>query len=546
MKNIIAIFNQKKSTSNGKMTHSHLRITIALTLFLLLVVSPLYTGCGTPVNTDEALDLWDVGPITLDPAISSELSSHMYIMQIFSGLVRLDEKLKVQPDIAEKWEVSDDGTSYTFFIRNDVSFHNGKTLTAADVKYSLERACLPSTQSNTAATYLGDIVGVPDMLTGKATEISGINIIDDYTITITIDAPKAYFLSKLSYPTAFIVDKSNVSEGNEWWREPNGTGPFRLIKWIPDDIVIMEPNESFYRKPPHIDRLVFHLLSGMPMALYEMAEIDIAPVYEDYIDRVLDKKGPFFNELYIYPELSLYYIGFNTLKPPFDNVDIRKSFCHAVNKDKIIRGTYKSMVSRADGILPPGIPGYNEDVIGLHYNVQKAKDLIAGSEYGTVENLPPITITTSGWGNAIPENLGAIIQDWKQNLGVDVVVRQVEPEIFLYSLREDVDEMYMMGWVADYPDPQNFLDNLFRTGAEYNTGNYSNPVVDALLEKAAVESDETTRISLYREAEIMLLNEAPCLPLWFGQNYELIRPYVKDYSLNAMGMPLFEQVSIER
>ncbi|MEJ2738567.1 MAG: peptide ABC transporter substrate-binding protein [Dehalococcoidia bacterium] len=500
--------NRKKFISGRNSTNTHIRVAIAFILFFILIVAPLLSGCSTSAGTGDALNLWDAGPITLDPAISSELSSHMYIMQIFSGLVRLDEKLKVQPDIAEKWNVSDDGKSYTFFLRDDVRFHNGKALSAADVKYSLERACQPATGSNTAATYLGDIVGVPDVLTGKVTEISGVQVIDDSTIMITIDAPKAYFLSKLAYPTAFVVDKSNVAQGSEWWREPNGTGPFRLTKWVPDDIVILEPNESFYRNPPTINRLVFHLLSGMPMALYEMNEIDIAPVYEDNIDRVLDKKGPFFDELHIYPELSLYYIGFNTLKPPFDNVDIRKAFCYAVNKEKILRGTLKNMVSKADGILPPGIPGYNENVVGLEYDVQKAKDLIAGSEYGSVENLPPITITTSGWGNNIPENLGAIIQDWKQNLGVDVVVRQVEPEIFLYSLREDVDEMYMMGWVADYPDPQNFLANLFRTGAEYNTGNYSNPVIDALLDKAAIESDEATRINLYREAEMMLIEDA--------------------------------------
>lgn len=546
MKHIAFLIKTVYSSTSREVIYKHFGIAFYIIITLLLLVTlPLQTGCETS-STPGTLNLWDTGPITLDPAISSEMSSHMYITQIFSGLVRLDEKLEIQPDVAEKWQISDDGTSYTFFLRKGITFHDGRELTADDVKYSFERACDPETGSNTASTYLGDIVGVPARIEGKTTEISGIKVIDDHTISISIDAPKSYVLSKLAYPTAFIVDKHNVESGNEWWRQPNGSGPFKLVKWKPDDILILEPNRYFYRKPADIDQIVFHLLSGLPIALYETADIDIAPVYEDYINRVTDKKGPFFNELHIYPELSMYYLGFNTLKPPFDNVDIRKAFCHAINKEKIIQGTINGMYSRADGILPPGMPGYNEDIRGLEYNVEKAKALIASSKYGDAKNLPPITITVSGWGGIIPDNLGAVILDLKQNLGVEVNVRQIEPEIFLYSLRNETDEMYMMGWVADYPDPQNFLEYLFRTSAEYNTGNYSNPALDSLLEQAAVELDEAVRVELYQQAEKIVVDDAPCLPLWFGQNYVLVRPYVKNYALNAMGMPLFERVTIEQ
>ena len=281
------------------------------------------------------------------------------------------------------------------------------------------------------------------------------------------------------------------------------------------------------------------------MALYEMGEIDVTPVNEYHIDRVTDEKGHFYKELAIFPELSFFYIGFNVQKPPFDDANIRQAFCHAVNKERIIKLLFKGTATVANGILPPGMPGYNESLRGLDYDVAKARSLIATSKYGSIDNLPPITITDAGIGGNIQDYLGAIIQDWHQNLGVEVTVRQLEPEVFPYHLKEEVDEMFISGWIADYPDPQNFLDLLFHTGAEYNTGNYTNPDLDTLLDQASVEPDETARLALYQKAEQILVNEAPCLPLWFGQNYVLVKPYVKNYKLTDFGIPSLNQVYIQ-
>ena len=281
------------------------------------------------------------------------------------------------------------------------------------------------------------------------------------------------------------------------------------------------------------------------MAMYETNEIDVVPVYQDYIDAVRDEKGPFYKELMVAPELSFFYIGFNIKKPPFDDANIRRAFCHAIDKQRIIDVILKSMVDKAEGILPPGMPGYNEKLKGLEFNISEAKRLIATSKYGNVANLPPITLTTSGWGGNIPEYLGATIQQWHENLGVEVTVRQLEPENFLYYLKEEKDELFVMGWVADYPDPQNFLDNLFRTDSEYNYSEYSNTEFDTLLARAAIEGDETTRIAMYQQAEEMLVNEAPCLPLWFNVNYTLVKPHVKGYKLNPLGIADFSKVYIE-
>ncbi|MBI2328436.1 MAG: peptide ABC transporter substrate-binding protein, partial [Chloroflexi bacterium] len=492
------------------------------------------------------LNLYDSDyPHTLDPAVSGEARSHQYIMQLFGGLVRLDDNLQPAPDIAREWRVSNDGRTYTFYLRRDVRFHNGREVKARDFKYSWERASDPATGSLTASTYLGDIVGVREALAGGNREIGGIKVINDYTLEVTIDAPKSYFLSKLTYPTAFVVDRANVESGREWWRRPNGSGPFRLREGDDNSRLVLERNEIYYGKRAEVDSVVFQILSGVPMNLYETGKIDITDVYIDYIDKVTDKAGPFYRELIIVPELSFHYIGFNATKPPFDDVNIRRAFSQAIDKDKLVSLVVRNMAQPADGILPPGMPGFNEDLPGLNYDVAEARQLIRESRYGDVSKLPPITITTSGWGGLISQELEAIIHQWRQNLGVEVTVRQLEPSRFFYNLKEEKDEMFEIGWIADYPHPQNFLDILFHSGSDSNYGEYSNPEVDALLDRAGVEPDSKLSLALYQQAEQKLVEDAASLPLWFGENYILVKPYVSGYNLNPMGLARLNEVSVK-
>lgn len=518
---------------------------------VVLLGSILLAGCQAPqkapapAGEGTVLNLYNIDPLTLDPAVSGEVTSHQYITQLFGGLVRLDDNLEPAPDIAREWEVSDDGRTYTFSLRRDVRFHDGREVKAEDFKYSWERASAPATGSMTAATYLGDIVGVAEVLAGGTKEISGVRVVDDYTLQVTIDAPKSYFLAKLTYPTAYVVDRANVESGANWWHNPNGTGPFKLKQWDENSLFVLERNELYYGDLARVNSIVFHLLAGVPMNLYETGEIDVTGVGLGYIDKVTDKAGAFYRELEVVPELSFFYIGFNATRPPFDDADIRRAFSMAVDKDKLASLVFRDMVQRADGILPPGMPGFNEELKGLKYDVKRAKELIAASKYGDVSNLPPITITTSGWGGLISSELEAIIEEWRRNLGVEVKVRQLEPLRFLYNLREEKDEMFMIGWVADYPHPQNFLEILFYSGVDNNYGEYSNPEVDALLKRAGVELESEVSLGLYQQAEQKLVEDAAALPLWFGKNYILVKPYVNGYDLNPMGLAMFNKVSVE-
>ena len=490
------------------------------------------------------LNLYGVDPYTLDPAVSGDATSHEYILQLFGGLVRLGDDLEPAPDIAQSWEVSDDGRTYTFYLRDDVVFHDGTEVTADDFEYSWERACAPDTDSQTALAYLGDIVGVEEVLDGEVEDISGVEVVGDYTLQVTIDEPKSYFLSKLTYPTAFVVDSANAESGRGWWRHPNGTGPFKLRQWEKDNSLVLERNELYYGEVANIDFVVFQLFSGVPMNMYELGEIDVTGVSISYIDKVTDKRGPFYQDLRVVPQLSFSYIGFDCSEPPFGDVNIRRAFSHAVDKDKVVSLVFRDMMQRADGVLPPGMPGFNEDLSGLDFDVERAKQLITDSEYGDVSNLPPITITVMGRGAEIPSWLGAVISQWRDNLGVEVEVRQLEPQWFLYHLAEEKDDMFYFGWIADYPHPQDFLDVLFRSGAENNYGEYSNPDVDALLDRANVEMDGEVSFALYQQAEQVIVDDAACFPLWFVENYVLVKPYVSGYELTPMGFALLNKVSI--
>jgi len=497
---------------------------------------PTVTGGGT-------LKLYGTNPYTLDPAVSGDVNSSSYIIQIFNGLVRLDDNLEPAPDIASSWDISQDKLTYTFHLRHDVVFQDGKKLTAADVKYSWERACNPDTRSAVAMTYLGDIVGVSDVVSGKADQISGVIIVDDYTLKVTIKSPVSYFLARLTYPTAMVVDKKNVTS-SQWWRNPNGTGPFKLKEWQDNSLLVLERNNRYFGEKSGVETVEFQMLAGLPMNLYETGAIDVTSISSDYIDRVMDPAGPFKTQLVVSPQLSFDWVGFNTNEAPFDDINVRKAFTMAVDKDKIISLILRDLVDRADGILPPGIPGYNKNLKGIGYDPVAAKAALKASKYGDAAHLPSITLTTSGYGNSVSPVLEALVVQWRDILGVEVKIRQLDPDYYIYHLTKEKDQMFDMGWVADYPHPQDFLDVLFHTGADNNFAEYSNPAIDAVMDAAALEPDTAKSLGMYQQAEQMLVDDAAVIPLYFGQNYELIQPYVKGYVLNAMGFAWLNKVTL--
>jgi oligopeptide transport system substrate-binding protein len=509
---------------------------------------------GTPAApvTGGELRLLGRDPLTLDPACASDVDSANYIVEVFSGLVTIDREQQIVPDIAESLpEVSDDGTVYTFHLRRGVLFHKeDRQVTASDVKYSMERALDPDTQSTVAEVYLGDILGAKEFVDGAADEVTGLEVVDNYTLRITIDAPKPSFLAKLTYPTGFVVDRRQVEgstcfSNTNWQRKPNGTGPFKLKEWDLGQRIVLEPNGRYHLGAPSLGRVEYILGGGSAITMYENDEIDVTGVGLNDIERVRDPAEPLNQEFHEAPRMDIWYIGFNVEEEPFDDPKVRQAFAHAIDKDKLIEVVLLDAVVEADGILPPGIPGFNENLQGLELDLEKAQELLAESEYGGPEGLPDIEIASSGRGASVGPVSEAVLAMWEENLGVKVSTRQTEFATFLRDLRDGKFQMFELGWVADYPDPENFLKIQFYSGSSNNYSQYANSEVDRLLEEADAETDEATRLSLYQQAEQIIVNEAPWIPLFHDKFSVLIKPYVEGYTLPPFVIPRLRYVQIE-
>ena len=487
-------------------------------------------------------------PTSLDPHQIGDVTSSVVVGEIFGGLVTLSLDYQPVLDLAGSCSISPNGTVYTFVLRENAMFHNGKAVTARDVKWSFERAADPSTLSANAQNYLGDIIGVHEKLNGSASEVSGVRVIDDRTIEFTIDSPKSYFLSKLSYPTAYVLDPDQVTTDDSWLEQPNGTGPFKLGSYDVGELLMLERNDLYHLGPPHIQSIQMILSGGSAMIMYENNEIHLTGVGIDDLPRLLDPNDPLNPELHRSPQdFDVFYVGLNVDEPPFDDANVRKALNYAIDLDSIAENVLDGRVSPARGVIPPGFPSYTENLRSYSYDPELARELLQQSTYAAdleSGNLPRITLSISGsFGAAIPSYLEVMLEQWRSELGIEVDIQQTEWATFLQDVNDTKYQMFALGWVADYPDPENFLDILFRTGSENNNTNYSNPEVDRLLKEASVERDRDRRFQLYNQVEQLILDDAPWVWTWFsGEGYALIKPEVSDYFLLQMSIPKYRYV----
>ena len=504
------------------------------------------TDSAEPLEGGRFVRLY-VDPPTLDPHLTTDATSAQVIVEVFGGLVTIDRNLDVVPDLAESWDISADGRVYTFRIRPDAVFHDGKPVTAEDVRWSLERVTDPLTEAPNVDQYLGDIVGVDAKLAGDVLEISGVQVINGRTIEITIDASKSFFLAKMTYPTAFVLDRENIEANpKNWFRKPNGTGPFKMTEYKVGETLILSRHDAYHLGSAKVAEVEMILSGGTSMLMYENDEIDIAGVGLADLDRLLEPSHSLNAELTrAAPSFSVQYIGLNVNEPPLDDVKVRQALNLAIDKREIATIVLGDQVVPAKGILPPGFPGFSESVSGYKFDPIKAKQLLLESKYGNdLDNLPPITITTPGsFGANVSLDMEVVLAMWEKNLGITTEFQQTEFATFLKDLNKRRFQMFDIGWIADYPDPENFLDILFYSDSSNNHTNYNNPEVDALLEKARVETDETLRFSIYNEVEQTILDDAPWIPLWYsGERYLLVKPNVHDYLLTPLIIPKLRHV----
>lgn len=501
------------------------------------------------LNREETLVLQGFDPAeeALDPA-RTEGSAAGYVGLLYRGLVRLNPQLQVVPDLAADWAVSEDGTVYTFTLRDGIAFQNGEPITADDVIYSWERAADPETDSRTANTYLGDIVGVKEKLAGDADTITGIRALDERTVEVTLDSSKPYFLAKLTYPTSYIVDEDSVDADDDGWLyEPNGSGPYGIKEYREGEALIFERNDAYHTLALTEHVVYLFARAGSPISLYEAGEIDLVYIAGETAEEVKRPSDERHEEWVSATSMCTTFLQVNNTLPPFDDVLVRQAFAQAVDKETLNEIVSEGTHVIAQTILPPAMPGYSatlatemDDLLG--FDPEAARASLAASSYA--DNLLPITILASGFGDSERDDLNAIAANWEEILGAEVAIEFLDPLSFDELVEETPGHVVSYGWCADYPDPENFLDILYFTDSDFNKARYSNAQIDELLVEARMENDPVARLALYQELEQLMLEDVAAIPLQHSVSDALVKPTVEGFVLIPMGAPIVDLLAV--
>lgn len=469
-------------------------------------------------------------PTQFDPATVQDGDTIDLIQNIFEGLTTWGEDNKPVPNLAEKWDISADGRTYTFHLKHGVKFHNGREMTAEDVAFSINRAVSPAINSETAGNYLNDIVGYQEAHSGKTPGMSGVKVVDDYTITITTDKPRPYFLGKLTYPTSFVVAKEAVKEGQAIndIKQMVGTGPFKATEYVSDQIFKLSAFADYHNGAPQIEGIERPIYKDAISRFnaFNRGEIDFLAIQRQDVKAVLqDPKLK--DQLQFFPRPSIYYVGLNQgVVAPFKDKRVRQAFAMAIDRDLIVNETLGGQNTRADGILPPGVLGHREKAAVYPFDVAAAKKLLAEAGYPDGKGFPSIKIAFRGEQTDVQLVADSVAVQIKDNLGISVGQEPMEWGSYLDRNNKKQNPFFHMRWAADFLDPQNFISLFFMKDGNENKIFYSNPKVDELCSKADAEQDEAKRLQMYAEAEDIVLQDAPWIPIYFQKDAELISPRV--------------------
>jgi peptide/nickel transport system substrate-binding protein/oligopeptide transport system substrate-binding protein len=476
-------------------------------------------------------------PPTLDPAFMNDVYARAVATQIFDGLVQFDALLNPIPAIAEFWEASRDGRTWTFYLRRGVKFHHGREVTADDFVYSFTRQ-LDAKKPGRLTEFLRRIKGANDFMQGTTHRVEGLKAVTPSTLQIELDEPFAPLLAVLGLGNAAVVPREEVERQKEQFgRSPVGTGPFKLVRWEQDKEIVLEANDRYYEGRPFLDKVMFKVGGTFEEMFAEFLEgrLEETLIPSARTDEVrIDPRYRQYQKVRK-PTLGLLYIGFNTQLKPFDDVRVRQAFSYAVNREKIVREITRMGSIPASVVLPPGMPGHDPDLKMYYYDPDKAKRLLAEAGYPDGAGFPVVQLWMASKTEATHAELAAY-QEYLAKIGVKVEIRsESDWPTYVSMLNEGKLPMFRLSWTARIPDPDDFLSpQLHSTGAN-NWAFYRNPQVDQLLDQARKELNYAQRIALYRDVERIVKEDAP----WITQHYNvferLYQPYVNGVEVSFLG-----------
>lgn len=489
-------------------------------------------------------------PTSMDPAIVQDGDTIDLLQQVYEGLVGWGTDNKPAPMLAEKWDISKDGTLYTFHLRHGAKFHNGREVTSADFKWCMERACNPKFTTETALTYLSNIVGVTDRIAGKATEVAGIKALDPYTLTLQIDKPRPYFLGKLTYPVAFVFAKEAIKDPLKPMASESemiGSGPFKLTKINPDQSIILDANKDYWGGSPKVDGIDRPIVKdpATRLNMYKSGQIDLVQLERQDVTGLL--QDPVLkDQLHYFDRPAMWYFGLNQdVVPVFKDKRVRQAIAMAIDAKTIVDQDLGAINKQANGILPPGVLGYDETAKTLPCDPTKAKALLAAAGFPEGKNFPNLDLTFREGRPDIRIVAEAAAQMLKQNLGITVSLRTMEWKTYLDKYTKGKMPFFHMRWGADYLDAENFLSTLLASYGAENHVAYKNPEFDALCKQADTALDETVRKQLYAKAQKIVIDDAPFIPIYFQKDAELIDPRVKGLLDSDFGHLPHKQVYVQ-
>jgi oligopeptide transport system substrate-binding protein len=541
----------------------------------LALVAMLFVACGgndngnsssaaeNPAPADQQVLRVRINsePRTLDPARSNLSVENSVNKSLFQGLFTYDENLKLVPNLAtdlptgDNGGISANGLTYTVKIPDDARWSDGSALTANDFVYSLKRALDPKL-AGPYVSYFYSLVGAKDYATALGTPSApktpsdsdlnalrdkvGVTAKDKTTIVYQLTEPNPSFLNQLALWTSYPVKQDVVEKFGDKWTEAEshvGNGAFTLASWDHGSKIVLEANPNYSGKEkPILSRIEYNIIADdtAAYASYLAGELDVVTVPPSVRKDVTSPASGLNDQLRRQPELGTFGMFMNQAMKPFDNVNVRKAFAQAIDRDALIEGVLQGAGQPATSWIPPGMPGYNAGAAkSLEYNVANAKKSLDAAGYKDGAGFPTVTFlfATSDTNRIIGQFVQAQL---KQNLGINVELEFVDGPVFGQRFNSNQQQVTIIRWGAEWPYPDNWLPGLFGTGVPNNHTGYSNAAFDEIMKKAAANTDDHERLALYDAGQKMIVDDAVISPLFYRENFILTKPFVKNLILTGL------------
>ena len=498
------------------------RCTACLTALILSACG----GGGDGATRRTIIDSRDqYDPRSLDPALSTDVPTGRAVAYLFDGLTRFTPDAKVEPALATSWDVSPDGSVYTFHLRRGVTFTDGRPFVAKQVALSWQRVLDPKVKGG-RGWPLYPIKGAKEFADGKATTIDGLATPNDSTVVVTLKEPFAIFPKLLAMPVASIAPDNVPANFGE---NPVGTGPWKLVEWKHDDYLLFVPNAKYWGTPPKADSLKARIISepSTAVAEFESGNVDVLQIPAGDI-RSWQEDTERQKLLASTPSLELVYVAINTTRGPLKDVRVRQALNHAIDRRILVRNLIADRGRLAAGVIPAELAGSDTMRAGYQFDTLKAKSLLREAGY---PNGIDVELWTST--NPIYTRIAETLQGYLALSGIRVKIVQRESAAAREAARKGQTDLFVKDWYADYPDAENFLYPLLHSankGVGGNVSYFSNTQFDSLVSRARREQDEPTRVALYKQADELAFREAPMIFLYFYNELYAVQPWVRGFT----------------